>query len=113
MNISFRRPAESVPRRRLRGAVAEVFRRAILDSAEKVFRSEGFADAKMAKIAERAGVAAGTSTTTSTARRASSGPWSSSGPRSSGPGCRRSPPEAVDPRERLVRVTEATFDYME
>lgn len=53
-----RRPA--VRRVALRGQVAQVFRRAILDAAERVFGARGFADAKMTEIAQRAGVAAGT-----------------------------------------------------
>jgi AcrR family transcriptional regulator len=44
----------------LRQEVADVFRRAILDAAEQVFGAHGFADAKMADIAKRAGLAAGT-----------------------------------------------------
>lgn len=37
-----------------------MFRRAILDAAEHVFGTHGFAEAKMADIAKRAGIAAGT-----------------------------------------------------
>src|SRR5437667_1658893 len=44
----------------LRGELTEVFRRAILDAAEQVFGSRGFAQARMTEIAERAGLAAGT-----------------------------------------------------
>ena len=44
----------------LRGAVVNVIRAAILDAAETVFGERGFADAKIAEVAERAGVAAGT-----------------------------------------------------
>ena len=44
----------------LRQGVADVFRRAILEAAEHVFSTCGFAEAKMADIADRAGLAAGT-----------------------------------------------------
>jgi AcrR family transcriptional regulator len=44
----------------LRAELAGVFRRAILDAAERVFGARGFARAKMTEIAEGAGVAAGT-----------------------------------------------------
>lgn len=54
--------AAKVPRRpkaALRQEVAEVYRRAILDAAERVFGAHGFAEAKMTQIAEGAGLAAG------------------------------------------------------
>jgi AcrR family transcriptional regulator len=44
----------------VRGEVAEVFRRAILDAAERVFGRHGFTEAKVAEIADEAGLAAGT-----------------------------------------------------
>jgi AcrR family transcriptional regulator len=44
----------------LRDELTGVFRRAILDAAERVFGARGFARAKMTEIAERAGLAAGT-----------------------------------------------------
>jgi AcrR family transcriptional regulator len=40
--------------------VADVFRRAILDAAEQAFAAHGYGAAKMADIAKRAGLAAGT-----------------------------------------------------
>jgi TetR/AcrR family transcriptional regulator len=52
--------AKKSMRAALRQEVADVFRRAILDAAEQVFGTHGFADAKMADIAKRAGLAAGT-----------------------------------------------------
>jgi AcrR family transcriptional regulator len=64
--ISSRRKATGAlrPRRRgpagLRSELTGVFRRAILDAAERVFGTQGFARAKMTEIAERAGLAAGT-----------------------------------------------------
>jgi AcrR family transcriptional regulator len=106
-------PSSARSRASLRGAVAEVFRRAILDSAEKVFRSEGFADAKMAKIARGAGVAAGTiynyfdskdSIFRALLEQRAEELWTR---------LQAIAAEAVDPRERLVRLTEATFAHME
>jgi len=47
-------------RKALRGAVLDLYRRAILDAAEKVFEARGFNEAKMAEIAKAAGLAAGT-----------------------------------------------------
>jgi AcrR family transcriptional regulator len=44
----------------LRGALAQVFRRTILEAAERVFGARGFSQAKMSEIAERAGLASGT-----------------------------------------------------
>lgn len=97
----------------LRGAVAAVFRRAILDSAEKIFRAEGFADAKIAKIAQGAGLAAGTlynyfdskeSLFRALIEHRADEFWA---------GLQGIAEQAGDPRERLQRVTEATFDYME
>jgi AcrR family transcriptional regulator len=97
----------------LRGALAEVFRRAILDAAAKVFRSEGFADAKMATIARRAGVAAGTlynyfdskeSIFRALLEQSADEFWT---------GLQTTAAETVDPRERLLRVTEATFEHLE
>jgi AcrR family transcriptional regulator len=97
----------------LRGAVAEVFRRAILDSAEKIFRSEGFADAKIARIAQQAGLAAGTlynyfdskeSLFRALIEQRAEEFWTS---------LQAIADQASDPRERLHRVTVATFDYME
>jgi AcrR family transcriptional regulator len=52
-------PKKSV-RAALRQEVADVFKRAILDAAEQIFATQGFVDAKMADIAKRAGLAAGT-----------------------------------------------------
>jgi len=52
--------AKKSVRAALRQEVADVFRRAILDAAEHVFGTHGFAEAKMADIAKRAGIAAGT-----------------------------------------------------
>jgi AcrR family transcriptional regulator len=45
---------------RLRGEVTEVFRRTILDAAEKAFATRGFVESKMAEIADRAGLGAAT-----------------------------------------------------
>jgi AcrR family transcriptional regulator len=104
-----KRPAKAS----LRGAVAEVFRRAILDSAEKVFRAEGFADAKMAKIAQQAGMAAGTlynyfdskeSIFRALVDHRTDEFWT---------GLQAIAAQTDDVRERLRRITEATFDYME
>lgn len=47
------------PKVALRQEVAEVYRRAIFDAAERVFGAHGFAEAKMTQIAEGAGLAAG------------------------------------------------------
>jgi AcrR family transcriptional regulator len=55
-----RRPVRRRGPAALRGEVTEVFRRAIVDAAERVFGARGFAHAKMTEIAERAQVAAGT-----------------------------------------------------
>lgn len=44
----------------LRGQVTEVFRRTIMDAAEAIFGTRGFAHAKMAEIAAEAGLATGT-----------------------------------------------------
>lgn len=52
--------AKKSMRAALRQEVADVFRRAILDAAEHVFGTHGFTEAKMADIAKRAGIAAGT-----------------------------------------------------
>src|SRR3954447_1086066 len=57
------RPRRAMGRRgpsALRGELTEVVRRTILDGAEEVFGSSGFADARMSEIAEKAGLAAGT-----------------------------------------------------
>jgi AcrR family transcriptional regulator len=53
------RPAAR-PRVVLRGEIAGVYRRAILDAAERVLAARGLAEAKMADIAKAAGLAAGT-----------------------------------------------------
>jgi AcrR family transcriptional regulator len=61
-----RRPAEpsrsrrAVRSRGLRGELTVVFRRAILDAAERVIGTQGFTRARMAEIASEAGLAAGT-----------------------------------------------------
>jgi AcrR family transcriptional regulator len=52
--------AKKSVRAALRQEVADVFRRAILDAAEQVFATHGYGAAKMADIAKRAGLAAGT-----------------------------------------------------
>jgi AcrR family transcriptional regulator len=46
--------------KRLREGAADVYRRAILDAAEKVFGRRGFADAKISEIAKETGLAVGT-----------------------------------------------------
>lgn len=53
-------PSRARAKAALRGEVVEVFRRTILDAAEKVFGERGFDAARMAEIAAQAGVAAGT-----------------------------------------------------
>jgi AcrR family transcriptional regulator len=55
-----RRPLRGRGPAGLRGELTEVVHRTILDAAERVFGSRGFAGAKMTEIAERAGLAAGT-----------------------------------------------------
>jgi AcrR family transcriptional regulator len=52
--------AKKSVRAALRQEVADVFRRAILDAAEQAFATHGYGAAKMADIAKRAGLAAGT-----------------------------------------------------
>lgn len=47
------------PKEALRQEVAEVYRRAIFDAAERVFGAHGFSEAKMTEIAEGAGLSAG------------------------------------------------------
>jgi AcrR family transcriptional regulator len=54
------RSRRAVRSRGLRGELTEVFRRAILDAAERVIGAEGFARARMTEIAREAGLAAGT-----------------------------------------------------
>jgi AcrR family transcriptional regulator len=56
------RPRDDRTRKRtaLRRSATDVYRRAILDAAERVFSGGSFADAKMAAIAKEAGLAAGT-----------------------------------------------------
>lgn len=54
------RPPKKSVRAALRQEVADVFRRAILDAAEQAFATHGYGAAKMADIAKRAGLAAGT-----------------------------------------------------
>jgi AcrR family transcriptional regulator len=54
------RPPRTRARAALRGELVEVVRRAILEAAEAVLGASGLAEAKMAEIAERAGLAAGT-----------------------------------------------------
>lgn len=51
---------KAAPRRRLRDDLAQVYRDAILEAAQKVFGESGFEAAKMADIAKAAGLAAGT-----------------------------------------------------
>lgn len=110
---SGRRGARRPARASLRGAVAEVFRRAILDSAEKVFRDLGLAEAKMAKIAQQAGMAAGTlynyfdskeSIFRALVDQRAEEFWIS---------LQAIAAQVSDPRERLLSVTRATFEYME
>jgi AcrR family transcriptional regulator len=100
-------------RKSLRGAVAEVFRRAILDSAEKVFRSEGFADAKMAKIARQAGVAAGTLYNYFDSKESIFRALLEHRAEEFWTGLQLIAAQATDPRQRLLNVTSATLDYME
>jgi AcrR family transcriptional regulator len=52
--------SSSAVKRGLRGEIAQVYRRTILDAAERVFGRRGFGAAKMADIAREAGLAAGT-----------------------------------------------------
>ncbi len=47
-------------RRELKSAATDVYRRAILDAAEKVFGEKSFAHAKIADVAREAGMASGT-----------------------------------------------------
>jgi AcrR family transcriptional regulator len=56
------RPAadRSDRRRELRRSATDLYRRAILEAAEREFSGRSFADAKMADIARQAGLAAGT-----------------------------------------------------
>src|SRR5262245_5674149 len=60
LSAARRRPLARRGRAGLRGEVAGVFRRAILDAAERVFEARGYSGAKMAAIAREAGLAAGT-----------------------------------------------------
>jgi AcrR family transcriptional regulator len=104
-----RRPA----RGSLRGAVAEVFRRAILESAEKVFRTEGFADAKIAKIAQMAGLAAGTLYNYFDSKESIFRALIDHRAEEFWTGLQAIATQTADARERLLKVTEATLEYME
>jgi AcrR family transcriptional regulator len=110
-------PARKSPRRparaSLRGAVAEVFRRAILDSAEKVFRAEGFADARMAKIAQHAGMAAGTLYNYFASKESIFRALVDHRTEEFWTGLQAIAAEEADVRERLRRAAEATFDHLE
>jgi AcrR family transcriptional regulator len=93
--------------------VAEVFRKAILDSAEKVFRNEGFADAKIAKIAQLAGLAAGTIYNYFDSKEGIFRALIDHRAEEFWIGLQAIAAQAPDPRERLLRVTGATLEYME
>lgn len=54
------RAAKATPKPTLQAQMREAYKQAILDAAEDVFSRAGFHEAKMADIAERAGVATGT-----------------------------------------------------
>lgn len=54
------RDERTTKRSALRRTATDVYRRAILDAAERVFAGGSFGDAKMAAIAKEAGLAAGT-----------------------------------------------------
>jgi AcrR family transcriptional regulator len=97
----------------LRVGVTEVYRRAILDAAEAVFGAHGFAQARMADIAEAAGMAAGTLYNYFPSKEAifvalfeQVGEQLSAllAPIAAG---------AAAPREKLVQLTGATFAYVE
>jgi AcrR family transcriptional regulator len=121
--ISSRRPAGGTSRARrpvrrrgpaaLRGEVTEVFRRAILEGAERVFGARGFAHAKMTEIAERAQVAAGTLYNYFDSKEAifkallehrSEELTGLLEPIAAGPG---------EPRDQLRRLTRVMFEYVE
>jgi AcrR family transcriptional regulator len=104
-----RRPA----RASLRGAVVEVFRRAILDAAEKVFRDQGFADAKMAKIAQQAGMAAGTLYNYFDSKESIFRALIDQRAELFLASLQALAQQAPDPRQRLLAITRATFEYME
>lgn len=107
--------------------MASVVRGAILEAAETVFGERGFADAKIAEVARRAGVAAGTLYNYFDSKESifraliehraeefmggleaiARADQSREG-RSRGTGCGRATPLAL-----LARLTEATFRYVE
>lgn len=105
----------------LRGAVEGVIRGAILEAAETVFGERGFAGARMVEVAERAGVAAGTlynyyDSKESLFRaliehRAEEFMGGLEAIVKSAP--RERQRSAADPLEQLLRLTEATFAYVE
>jgi AcrR family transcriptional regulator len=104
-----RRPA----RASLRGAVVEVFRRAILDAAEKVFRDQGFADAKMARIAQQAGMAAGTLYNYFDSKESIFRALIDQRADQFLASLQALAQQAPGPRQRLLAITRATFEYME
>jgi AcrR family transcriptional regulator len=108
-----RKAARKPARASLRGAVAEVFRKAILESAEKVFRTEGFADAKIAKIAQQAGLAAGTIYNYFDSKESIFRALIDHRAEEFWTGLQTIAAQTSDPRERLLQVTGATLEYME
>jgi AcrR family transcriptional regulator len=120
--------SRSSARSTLRGAVAGVVRKTILEAAETVFGERGFADAKMAEVARRAGVAAGTlynyfdskesmfrALIEHRAEEFMGGLEAiAAGGAAGQPGARRGErARPHDPLAQLERLTEATFAYVE
>src|SRR5688572_14151475 len=97
----------------LRGAVVEVVRRAILDAAEKVFRDQGFAEAKMARIAQQAGMAAGTLYNYFDSKESIFRALIDQRGDQFLASLKALAQQAPDPRQRLLAITRATFEYME
>ncbi len=108
-----RKSARKPARASLRGAVAEVFRRAILDSAEKVFHTEGFADAKIAKIAQMAGLASGTIYNYFDSKESIFRALVDHRAEAFWAGLQEITARVDDPRERLLQITSATLEYLD
>jgi AcrR family transcriptional regulator len=100
-------------RSNLRGAVAGVIRSAILDAAETVFGERGFTEAKMAEVAERAGVAAGTLYNYFDSKESIFRALIEHRAEEFMGALEAIAGERGEPRASIVRITEATFHYVE